>query len=95
MKPLVLSAKTVLAHRCSLQVFGASWVNPQHPPDPAPHELWELDAKGPGMVDGVGMVSTINSIDVGGRVKVESTPTACAAPNREDYQIALRRGFLT
>jgi hypothetical protein len=68
---------------------------PEHPPDPAPHDLWELDAKGPGMVDGVGMVSTINIIDVGGRVKVESTPTACAAPNREDYQIALRRGFLT
>jgi hypothetical protein len=46
-------------------------------------------------VDGVGMVSMINIIDVGGRVKVESTPTACAVPNREDYQIALRRGFLT
>ena len=68
---------------------------PAHPPNPAPHDLWELDAKGPGMVDGVGMVSVINSIDVGGRVKVESTPTACSAPNREDYQIALRRGFLT
>jgi hypothetical protein len=68
---------------------------PEHPPDPAPHELWELDAKGPGMVDGVGMVSMINIIDVGGRVKVERRPTACAAPNREEYQIALHRGFLT
>ena len=68
---------------------------PDHPPNPAPHDLWELDAKGPGMVDGVGMVSMINIIDVGSRLKVESTPAACAAPNREDYQIALRRGFLT
>ncbi len=68
---------------------------PDHPPNPVPHELWELDAKGPGLVDGVGRVSVINIIDVGSRLKVESMPTACTAPNREDYQIALRRGFLT
>ena len=67
---------------------------PAHPSNPAPRELWELDAKGPAAVAGVGMVSIINIIDVGSRLKIESMPAPCAAPNREDYQIALRRGFL-
>ena len=30
---------------------------PDHPPNPGPHVLWELDAKGPGLVDGVGRLS--------------------------------------
>ena len=68
---------------------------PDHPPNPAPHERWKLDAKGPAAVTGVGVVSVINSIDVGSRVKIESMPAPCAAPNREDDQIALCRGFLT
>ena len=67
---------------------------PDHPPNPASHAVWELDANGVSLVDGVGMVSVINSIDVGSRLKIERMPTASVAPNREDYHIALRRGFL-
>ena len=32
---------------------------PDHPPNPAPHERWKLDAKGPAAVTGVGVVSVI------------------------------------
>lgn len=49
---------------------------PEHPPNPAAHVLWELDAKGSAAVAGMGMVSMINSIDVGSRVTIERTSTA-------------------
>ena len=47
---------------------------PDHPPHPTAHGLWELDAKGPAAVAGVGMVSVINSIDVSSRLKMGFCP---------------------
>jgi hypothetical protein len=63
-------------------------------PDPGPHELWQLDAKGCQRVPALGLVSLINIKDVGSRVNIESMPATCWAPSLKDYQLALRRAFL-
>jgi hypothetical protein len=71
---------------------------PQPPPRSAAaaHDEWQMDAQGPGPVDGLGTVSVINVVDVVSRLKVESCPrVACRKPAAEDYYVTLRRAFLT
>ncbi len=61
-----------------------------------PHQEWEMDAQGVIQVDGIGSVSLINITDVYSRLKIESYPCIhTTIPNREDYQLALRRAFMT
>lgn len=67
---------------------------PPRPPDPAPHEIWQLDAKGCTRLPHLGLVSLINIVDQGSRVKVESMPATRWAPGLKDYQLALRRAFV-
>jgi transposase InsO family protein len=71
---------------------------PAPPPQPvgAPHDEWELDAQGAMYVAGVGTVSLITILDVTSRLKVESYPCQSKTrPALPDYQLALRRAFLT
>lgn len=62
----------------------------------APHEEWELDARGHGKVPGVGVVALLNMNDRFSRVKVLSYPCwlgnqrASRHPTTEDYQMAFR-----
>jgi transposase len=71
---------------------------PQPPPlaVQAPHELWELDARGHEKVPGVGVVTLINLADLFSRVKLQSYPCqlgekrASRHPNTEDYQLIFR-----
>lgn len=66
----------------------------------APHDEWEVDAKGPAYVSDVGMISLINLCDVYSKVKLMSH--ACLVgksrvtrqPTTEDYQLVLRLTFL-
>ncbi len=61
----------------------------------APHQEWEMDAQGVIQVDGIGSVSLVNITDVYSRLKLESYPSIHKTiPNREDYQLALRRAFM-
>jgi hypothetical protein len=71
---------------------------PPIPSEPlrAPHDEWELDAQGAMKVDGTGLVSLITILDVVSRLKVESYPcSGKTKPAWADYQLALRRAFLT
>ncbi len=70
---------------------------PQPPPTTAyvPHEEWELDAEGAVRVDSLGSVSLITILDVVSRVKIERYPCLARTPATEDYQLALRRAFLS
>lgn len=62
----------------------------------APHEEWQVDAQGAMRVDGIGLVSLINVIDVASRLKVESCPRDhCRKPAAADYFVTLRRAFLS
>jgi transposase len=62
----------------------------------APHEEWELDARGHGKVPEVGVVALLNMNDRFSRVKVLSYPCwlgdqrASRHPTTEDYQLAFR-----
>jgi transposase len=62
----------------------------------APHEEWELDARGHGKVPDVGVVALLNMNDRFSRVKVLSYPCwlgnqrASRHPTTEDYQMAFR-----
>jgi hypothetical protein len=62
----------------------------------APHEEWELDARGHGRVPEVGVVALLNMNDRLSRVKVLSYPCwlgdqrASRHPTTEDYQMAFR-----
>lgn len=59
------------------------------------HEEWEMDAQGVVNVATVGRVSSINIADVRSRLKVASLPClGTSHPNREHYQLLLRRAFL-
>jgi len=60
-----------------------------------PHEEWELDAQGAVIVDSLGSVSLITIVDVVSHVKIESYPCLASKPATEDYQLTLRRAFLT
>ena len=62
----------------------------------APHEAWEMDARGCEMVPGVGAVALINLNDRFSKVKLLSYPCWLGAhrasrhPTTEDYQLAFR-----
>jgi putative transposase len=61
-----------------------------------PHQEWQMDAQGIMRVEGVGKVSLINIVDVMSRVKAESYPSLeTTNPALPDYQLTLRRAFLT
>jgi transposase InsO family protein len=71
---------------------------PQPPPtEPrTPHQEWQMDAQGIMRVEGVGKVSLINLVDVTSRLKAESYPSLeTTNPALPDYQLSLRRAFLT
>ncbi len=60
------------------------------------HQEWQMDAQGIMRVEGVGQVSLISVIDVVSRLKVESYPgMETKNPGLPDYQLTLRRAFLT
>ena len=55
-----------------------------------------MDAQGIMRVEGVGKVSLINIVDVVSRLKTESYPSLeTTNPALADYQLSLRRAFLT
>jgi hypothetical protein len=55
-----------------------------------------MDAQGIMRVDGVGQVSLISVVDVVSRLKIESYPgMETTNPGLSDYQLTLRRAFLT
>ncbi len=61
-----------------------------------PHQEWQMDAQGIMRVEGVGKVSLITIVDVVSRLKTESYPSLeTTNPALPDYQLALRRAFLT
>ena len=61
-----------------------------------PHQEWQMDAQGVMRVDGVGKVSLISIVDVTSRLKAESYPSLDTSnPALPDYQLTLRRAFLT
>lgn len=65
----------------------------------APHEVWELDARGEEYVPGVGVVTLININDRFSRTRLLSYPCLLGTERRErrpatpDYQLALRLAF--
>ena len=65
----------------------------------APHEQWEMDARGYEKVPDVGVVTLIQVNDAFSRAKVESYPCvlgekrASRHPTTEDYQLILRGAF--
>jgi len=60
-----------------------------------PHDVWELDAQGPVVVENLGRVCLVNVIDTTSRLKVESYPCLDTTnPPLETYQLVLRRAFL-
>ncbi len=62
----------------------------------APHQEWQMDAQGIMWVEGVGKVSLISIVDVVSRLKAESYPSLeTTNPALPDYQLSLRRAFLT
>src|SRR5947199_2563671 len=61
-----------------------------------PHQEWQMDAQGIMRVEGVGKVSRITIVDVTRRLKAESYPSLeTTNPALPDYQLTLRRAFLT
>jgi transposase InsO family protein len=61
-----------------------------------PHQEWQMDAQGIMRVEGVGKVSLITIVDVVSRLKAESYPSLeTTNPALSDYQLTLRRAFLT
>src|SRR5512135_2443930 len=62
----------------------------------SPHQEWQMDAQGIMRVDGMGKVSLISIVDVVSRLKTESYPSLeTTNPALSDYQLSLRRAFLT
>lgn len=65
----------------------------------APHEVWQLDARGHQYIAEVGVVALLNVQDVYSRVKVMSYPCvlgqsrATRHPTTADYQLTLRLAF--
>jgi transposase InsO family protein len=61
-----------------------------------PHQEWQMDAQGIMRVEGIGKVSLITIVDVVSRLKAESYPSLeTTNPALPDYQLTLRRAFLT
>src|SRR6266700_3011923 len=68
---------------------------PRNSPN-TPHQEWQMDAQGIMRVEGVGKVSLISIVDVVSRLKAESYPgLETTNPALPDYQLTLRRAFLT
>jgi hypothetical protein len=71
---------------------------PTHPVT-APHQEWQLDARGAEHVAGVGVVNLIDLTDCASHVRVLSYPCVVGqtraehSPTTEDYQVALRLAF--
>jgi transposase len=65
----------------------------------APHQEWEMDARGHELVPGVGIITLINLNDRYSRVRLLSYPCWLGAqkvtrhPTTEDYQLVLRLAF--
>lgn len=65
----------------------------------APHDIWEIDARGEEHTPEVGVVALINIKDIFSRARLLSLPTVLGKhrrqrhPNTEDYQMALRLAF--
>ena len=69
---------------------------PPHASPSTPHQEWQMDAQGIMRVEAVGKVSLITIVDVVSRLKAESYPSLeTTNPALPDYQLALRRAFLT
>src|SRR5260221_8721386 len=69
---------------------------PPRVPLSTPHQEWQMDAQGIMRVEGVGKVSLITIVDVVSRLKAESYPSLeTTNPALPDYQLTLRRAFLT
>jgi hypothetical protein len=69
---------------------------PPRVPLDTPHQEWQMDAQGIMRVQGVGKVSLISIVDVTSRLKTESYPRLeTTNPAVSDYQLTLRRAFLT
>ena len=72
---------------------------PLRPPLQAPHEEWEMDARGEERVPGVGLVMLIDLNDRLSHVRLLSYPCwvgqqrLTRAPTTADYQVALRLAF--
>jgi transposase len=72
---------------------------PLRPPLLAPHEEWEMDARGEERVSGVGLVMLIDLNDRVSHVRLLSYPCwvgdqkVTRAPTTADYQLALRLAF--
>ena len=71
-------------------------IQPPRVPLSTPHQEWQMDAQGIMRVEGVGKVSLITIVDVVSRLKAESYPSLeTTNPALPDYQLTLRRAFLT
>ena len=71
-------------------------IQPPRVPLISPHQEWQMDAQGIMRVEGLGQVSLISVVDVVSRLKVESYPgMETTNPGLPDYQLTLRRAFLT
>jgi hypothetical protein len=66
----------------------------------APHEVWEMDARGHEYVPDVGVMALVNINDRHSHARILSYPVQVGEkrwqrhPNTEDYQLALRLAFL-
>jgi len=73
--------------------------SPMRPPLSAPHEEWEMDARGEERVSGVGLVMLIDLNDRFSHVRLLSYPCwvgdqrVSRGPTTADYQLALRLAF--
>jgi transposase len=73
--------------------------SPMRPPRSAPHEEWEMDARGEERVEGVGLVMLIDLNDRLSHVRLLSYPCwvgdqrVTRGPTTADYQLALRLAF--
>src|SRR6266566_948347 len=71
-------------------------IQPPRTSPTTPHQEWQMDAQGIMRVEGVGKVSLISIVDVVSRLKAESYPgMETTNPGLPDYQLTLRRAFLT
>jgi hypothetical protein len=97
-----LPSRTTIARWLSQEELTRSYERHEELPQPsstsaqAPHEEWELDARGYEKIDDVGVVALLNMNDRFSRAKILSYPCwlgkqrASRHPTTEDYQMAFR-----
>jgi hypothetical protein len=97
-----LPSRTTIARWLSQEELTRSYERHEELPQPsstsaqAPHEEWELDARGYEKIDHVGVVALLNMNDRFSRIKILSYPCwlgkqrASRRPTTEDYQMAFR-----